>query len=471
VEARAQRDFRDALAAAPMLTHDLRMAFRSLRRNPYLSALMIGAIAVGITASMISITLYHARSGHPISWKDDTLFTVVLDNRDIDPDQSVTRRSDYPPFQVTYQDAHALYASDIPRRSVMMYKASQILSPDRQGVKPFGVDVRVTTADFFAAFDVPFLYGSGWSRAEDEAPGAVIVLSRFMNDKLFAGANSVGREVVLSGHTYRVIGVLGAWLPRPKYYDLSNATFDLPEDIFMPFGWMQALKLQSSGNTNCVSKRAKVENFESLLTADCVWIQFWVEFRHPADRDRYQTYVDNYTNDWRTRGRFPRKNNNLVVNVPTWLTMLDVVGDESRMQVVLGLVFLGVCVLNTLGLMLAKFLGAAPIAGLRRALGASRMDIVRQHLIEVMVVGLLGGAAGLVLTLGGLAALKAWLYSGYLVGSENPDNVALAESFVHMDLSVIVIAIGLSLLTGLLAGLYPAYRIGRLAPATFLKTQ
>ena len=107
------------------------------------------------------------------------------------------------------------------------------------------------------------------------------------------------------------------------------------------------------------------------------------------------------------------------MNVTTWLSMWDVVGDESRMQVVLGLVFLGVCILNTLGLMLAKFLSAAPIAGLRRALGANRMDIVRQHLIEVMVVGILGGAAGLVLTLGGLAELKGWLYSDMLVGSDN----------------------------------------------------
>jgi putative ABC transport system permease protein len=329
----------------------------------------------------------------------------------------------------------------------------------------------VTTADFFHAFDVPFLFGSGWSRAEDDAPGAVVVLSKFMNEKLFDGANSVGREVTLSGHSYRVLGVIGAWMPRPKYYDPNNGTFDIPEDVFMPFGWMQALKLDSAGNTNCASKRAKVTGFESLLNEDCVWLQYWVEFRHSADRDRFQVFVDNYTNDWRTHGRFPRKNNNCIVNVTTWLDMWDVVGDESRMQVVLGLVFLGVCILNTLGLMLAKFLGAAPMAGLRRALGANRMDIVRQHLIEVMVVGILGGAAGLVLTLGGLAVLKGWLYSDMLVGSDNPDRVALVQAFVHMDVSVILFAIGLSLLTGVLAGLYPAYRIGRLAPATFLKTQ
>ena len=58
-------------------------------------------------------------------------------------------------------------------------------------------------------FDVPFIYGTGWSRAEDDAPGAVVVLSRFMNQKLFGGANSVGREVILDGHPYRVVGVIG----------------------------------------------------------------------------------------------------------------------------------------------------------------------------------------------------------------------------------------------------------------------
>ena len=208
-----------------MFKHDIRMALRSLRRNPFLSALMIAALAVGITASMIAITLYHARSGHPIPWKDDTLFAVMLDPRDNDPDQGFSRHPEYPPWQLTYQDAQALYASDIPMRSVMMFKAWQIVTPDREGVKPFGANIRVTTADFFRVFDVPFLYGVGWSRAEDDAPGAVVVLSKFMNDKLFGGANSVGRAVTLGGHSYRVLGVIGAWMPRPKYYDPNNGTY------------------------------------------------------------------------------------------------------------------------------------------------------------------------------------------------------------------------------------------------------
>jgi putative ABC transport system permease protein len=263
--------------------------------------------------------------------------------------------------------------------------------------------------------------------------------------------------------------VMGPWMPRPRYYD-PNSAFEVPEDIFIPFGWMQARKLDPTENISC-DKHAKMDTFESLLTEECLFLQYWVEFHHAADRDRYQSFVDHYADEQRAHGRFPRKNNNRIVNVPTWLGMWDVVGDDSRVDVVLGFVFLAVCALNTLGLMLAKFLSTAPISGLRRALGASRTDIVRQHLIEGVLVGVLGGAAGLVLTFGGLSVLKGLMYSGMLVGSDNPDRVALVQSFIHMDISVFGFAIALSLLTGVLAGLYPAYRVGRLAPATFLKTQ
>lgn len=60
-----------------------------------------------------------------------------------------THRAAHPPFQLTYMDARALYASAIPVRSVMMYRSSMVASPGRSGQRPVGVDVRVTTADFF----------------------------------------------------------------------------------------------------------------------------------------------------------------------------------------------------------------------------------------------------------------------------------------------------------------------------------
>jgi putative ABC transport system permease protein len=453
-----------------MLKHDLLLALRSFRRNPVLTALMVSAIAAGVGAAMVTITLYHARAGHPIWWKEDRLFAVALDNRGSDhTNEELMRHPEYPPDQLTFRDAQALYRSDIPQHSVIMYRSGRVVEPGA-GRKPFGALVRVTTADFFPMFDVPMLYGAGWARVADTTPEPVIVIGKHLNDRLFNGANSVGRMVNLNGRQFRVVGVVNSWMPRPKFYDLiSGGAFDIAEDIYMPFGWATALKLPSYGNTNCVTPDAKVGTFDETLNTDCVMFQFWVEISGAARLQRYRQFVDNYTIDQKQHGRFVRPTNNRVVDVPTWLEMHDVVGDDSRIEVVLALVFLVVCILNTLGLMLAKFLGAAPITGLRRALGASRKHIMRQHLIEVMVVGMVGGLVGLGLAWMGLWAIRVMTY---VPGrDDSPDKRALAAALSHMDYRMIALAIGISLLTGVLAGIYPAWRIGKAAPARFLKAQ
>src|SRR4026207_1380594 len=142
--------------------HDRRLALRSLRRNPILTALMVIAIAAGIAASMVTITVYHGRAGHPIWRKADKLHAVTMDNRDEDKNNrfsSFQRHPEYPPFQVTYQDAEAIYKYDIPTPAGTLVRATQVITPLKAGDKPFAVDTRVTTADFFKMFDVPFLYG------------------------------------------------------------------------------------------------------------------------------------------------------------------------------------------------------------------------------------------------------------------------------------------------------------------------
>ena len=188
------------LTETAVFMHDLSLALQSMRRHPVLSALMVLAIAAGIAASMITITVYHGRAGHPIWWKADKLYAVTLDTRDPDTNNAFSRlqrHPEYPPFQVTYQDAKALYRSDIPTRSVMMFRSNRVITPERKSEKPFATATRVTTADFFAMFDVPFLYGTGWSRADDEGPAPVVVLSKYANDKLFLGQNSVGKSITI----------------------------------------------------------------------------------------------------------------------------------------------------------------------------------------------------------------------------------------------------------------------------------
>ena len=453
-----------------MLKHDLRLALRSFRRNPILTALTVSAIAAGIGAAMISITLYHARAGHPIWWKEHQLFAVTLDARGSDhTGEELMRHPEYPPDQVTYRDAQALYRSDIPTHAVMMYRTARVVDPGKSGVKPFGVTARLTTADFFPMFDTPMRYGAGWGRAADTTPDPIVVLSSRLNDKLFNGANSVGRSITLNDRQFRVIGVADRWMPQPKFYDMTTGAFDVAEDLYMPFGWATELKLSPAGSINCVTPSAKVGGFDSLIDTDCVFMQYWVEIPDTAALRRYQQFVDNYTNNQKQYGRFVRPTNNRLYDVPAWLDRNDVVGDDSRIDVVLAVVFLAVCIVNTVGLMLAKFLGAAPVTGLRRALGASRKHIMHQHLVEVVLLAVIGGAVGVLLARLGLWAIKAMTY---VPGPDDgPERRALADALAHMDYSMVVLAIGISILTGILAGLYPAWRIGKAAPASFLKAQ
>ena len=61
-----------------MLTYYLRLAFKSFRRTPGLTALMVGAIAFGIAGCIVTLTVYHTMSGNPIWWKSGVLYAVTV---------------------------------------------------------------------------------------------------------------------------------------------------------------------------------------------------------------------------------------------------------------------------------------------------------------------------------------------------------------------------------------------------------
>src|SRR5580704_5617387 len=103
-----------------MFWHDLRLAFRSIRQNPFIAALIIAVIAVGIGTSTVAITLYHAKAGNPIWWKNDVLFRVMLDTRPAAFRPDGVKHPEYPPFTLIYRDALALYQSKIPSQSALM---------------------------------------------------------------------------------------------------------------------------------------------------------------------------------------------------------------------------------------------------------------------------------------------------------------------------------------------------------------
>jgi putative ABC transport system permease protein len=445
-----------------MFGYYLELAFRNLKRNPGLTALMIGAIALGIAVCVMTLTMYRAMSGNPIWWKNDVLYAVTMDFWD--PQEPYWEDyPDLPPEQLTYRDAMAVYASTIPKRKVIMHKAVGIVSADGQQAKPERTPTRVTTKDFFAMFDVPFQYGGTWTDAADTGPEPVIVLSRKLNETLFGGANSVGRRIRWNDNEFRVIGVRDHWMPLPTFYDVNNGPLEDPEDAYIPFGWSVALELDSAGNMNGW-KPEDIKTYQQLLNSENTWIQMWVELPDEATRDRFQAFIDNYSQEQKQAGRYQRPLNNRLTRPDQWLKDNQVVGNDDRVLVGLAFAFLAVCLLNTVGLLLAKFLNHAPITGVRRALGASRKQIFMQHLVEVGVISSIGAVLGLALGSLLLLGIRA-LYTF------DPTESAGTQAIAQVDVTSVITALALAFFATIAAGLYPAWRIGRIPPASYLKAQ
>jgi putative ABC transport system permease protein len=323
----------------------------------------------------------------------------------------------------------------------------------------------MTTGDFFAMFDVPFLYGSGWSAAADQGPEPVIVLSKEENALLFGGINSVGRMVRWEDHEFRVVGVLSDWNPRPKFYDLNNGPFVAQEDTYIPFAWTAALQRVPNGGSHQCWRLQPMHTFEDYLNADCTWVQMWVELPDATSRARMQSYMDAYWAAQRAAGRFQRPRDNRLTPVSQWLLDGGVVDNDNRILVGLAFAFLSVCLINTIGLLLAKFLNGAPLTGVRRALGASRRQIFSQHLVETGVLASSGALLGLVLAALGLWALRRLLAIAGDLGDPGYRQLA------HIDTYSVAVAVVLSVVAALAAGLYPAWRVACVPPAIYLKSQ
>jgi putative ABC transport system permease protein len=441
-----------------MVGYYLRLALRTLRRNIILTSLIITAVGVGIGAYMTVLTVLIAMSGDPIPNKSTVLFVPQIDIWGPNTRPKGTTAEIRLPPQFTYRDVTAFMQAHMALRQAAMYPVGLDVTPPT-GI-PYSQVGRATYRDFFAMFETPFKSGAAWS-VKDEADRAnVVVLGKTLAARLFPRSSAVGQTVNLGGRIYRVTGVLDDWSPTPRFYDVVNANaFATVEDFFIPFTTAIGYQMQTNGNYNCAV--LPPSGWAGKLSGECIWFGFWAELPDAAAARNYKQYLVNYSAEQRRLGRFHWPPLVQLSNVHQWLALMHVIPDEVRVNSLLAFGFLTVCLVNAVGLMLARFSARAGDFGVRRALGATRTDIFLQCLTETAVVGVLGGILGLALTALGLAANRASL--GYLA--------QYVGGLMRLDPAVMVLTVALAVGATLCSGLYPTWRATRVQPALQLKAQ
>ncbi|MDE1963094.1 MAG: ABC transporter permease [Xanthomonadaceae bacterium] len=438
-----------------MFAYYLDLALRSLKRNKVLTALMVLAIAVGIGASMTTLTVMHLLSGDPLPGRSGQIFYPQ-----VDPYPTPDPRHQ-PWDMMDYRSATDLWSAHRADRQALVTGSALRLTAPGVSLPPLMVQMLATTSDFFPMFRVPFRYGNAWTAQDDARRARVVVISDALNRKLFGGANSVGRTLRLKDTDVRIVGVLAPWRPSPQFYDVAggrfaggdtSAFYSKPEDVFAPFA--SALEINDGGFQPFTCWQPP-EDGVKLQNAPCVWVALWVQLDSAAKVADYRRFLAGYAQQQKALGRFARADNTRMPGLMAWLDFNHVVPSDVRLQSWLALAFLLICLFNMVGLLLAKFLRRAGEIGVRRALGASHRAIFAQCLVEAGLIGLLGGVGGWLLTLAGL----------WLVRSQPVEYADLA----HLDPSMFALTFVLAVAASLLAGLLPALRAARVAPALQLK--
>lgn len=425
----------------------LHLALAGLRRAPWLTALMVLSLAVGVAASMTTLTLRHALSLDPIPDASTRLFNLR------DPAGSLRGR------MFSYADAMALGRLGGARiQSVLSGTGvtTAVAVAGQRRVLRGGLGIRYATASFFSVFEVSLQQGRVWSSEEERAAAPVAVLDEDMAHYLFGSTPAVGRQIRLGDVAYTVIGVTARWNPQPRYYDLDGVAGAFGgggDGVFVPLTTMRYAPDDLMVSRACPMDQAGMMKPSGLPDSGCQWLSVWYL---AATREDAKGFAGELPASLARVLPADTARRLRLLDVRQLLVKAGVVPSSVRVYTWLGMAFLALCLLNAAGMQLSRVLRAASQVGIRRALGASRAQIVGQHLCDALLIGGIGGALGAGMTFAALAAVR-----------HLPD-VYYAE-LVRMDGTMLLAMLGLVLASGVLVGVVPAWLASRIDPAVLIK--
>ena len=398
------------------LLQDLRYAVRTLLKNPGFAAVAVATLALGVGTNTAIFSLIDGVMLKPLAFKDPDRL-VALYHRELDG--SSVRDA------VTPGNFYDWQAGISKLESAAAYSTEQLTLTGRG--EPQRLDGTVSAGSVFDVLGVPALYGRTLTAADDAyAAPRVVVLSHRLWQRMFnGGPAAVGQTLALSGRVHTVIGVMPASFRFPdEQTELWTAAGFEPELRASRTEYFLSVIGRLKPGASIESARAQLETLMARLRAD-----------HPQANETIGASI------------FPLKGE-YVTSVQTRLFVL---------MAAVGAVLLIACA-NLANLLLSRASVRHREIAVRQALGADRARIVRQLLTESVVLGLAGGAAGLLL---GAAFLKV------LLAVMGPQLPRLEE--IAIDRNVFAFTFAVSVVAGILFGLAPALQLSDRGPGDALR--
>ncbi len=396
--------------------------------------------------------MYSVVSSNPMAHKNDTISAIQLNSWG---DEDGYSDNNGIPVSITYKDAMALYNSKVADQFVLTFRSRLRVEPMSEGEQATTKGTRLVTRDFFTMFDVTFKSGSAWSDTDDVNGESVVVLSELLSKKIFGEMDPIGKTVNLSNVAYTIVGIVSEkWNLTPAVYDLMGNPFRNSPQIYLPFFNVKKREYPIWGNVSAW-RSEDIRSHEDFLTSEMVWIYAWAGFSTPENKTEFSRYMRSYIDEQHQQGRYQTFQDIHLRTPKEWLEIYKVVTEDDKLLLWFSFAFLGVCLMNSVVLLLAKFSRHAPEAGVRRALGANKLSIFLQHLSESIMIACIGAIVGLGFSFVGLNAVRN-MYNNFTV-------------VANFSIDTVIFSIFLAILSGIVSGLIPAYKISQTQPARYLK--
>jgi putative ABC transport system permease protein len=385
---------------------DLRLAFRHLLARPSFSVVALLTLTLGIGANTAVFTVFNAVLLSPLPYDQPGQIVILNETSPQLPNASVTRYN-YDDWRARAQSFSAMGAF---RPTSMTITGSG--EPER-------VPAKMITANLLPLLGVSIEQGRGFSAAEDAAGAeGVAVIGAALARRKFPTASPIGQSILLDNRAYTIVGVM------PADFELFQ-----PAELYVPFGpWAAALP-EDRGWHPGIFPIARLKDGVTIEQArvEMDTIARQLEAQYPDSNKSVRALVN-------------RAQDQLVQNIrPALLMLLGAVT----------LVLLIACA-NVANLLLARAVGRQKEIAVRIAIGAGRARIMRQLVIESLVLAAAGGAGGLL--------LATWSVS--LFAAASIPGLPRAQG-IAVDWPVAMFTLALSVITGLVFGAVPAWQATR----------